>query len=37
MSKKILIPNGTYELLEEKAKDRDLTIEQYIQVLIKKA
>jgi len=28
MSKKILITNGTYDLLEEKAKDRSLTVEQ---------
>ena len=36
MSKKILITNETYGLLEEKAKERNLTAEQYIQDLIKK-
>jgi hypothetical protein len=36
MSKKILIANGTYDLLEEKAKEMNLTVEQYIQGLVKK-
>ncbi len=36
MSKKILMTNETYNLLEKTAKYKDLTVEQYIQTLIKK-